>query len=72
MSHTRAKIRGHSKGYPRGHGHSGSSLDGRLAYDIVEAVYVIQHEEARKKQAMQRSRPRAPITLAVMPWEDRE
>ena len=73
MSHQSAKRRGHSKGYPCGHGKTGASLDGRLAYDIVEAAWVLKsgmEREARlKKEAAQR---KVPITLAVMPWDERE
>jgi len=70
MSHRRAKLRGHNAHYPRGHGRTGSCLDGRLATDIVEAAWVIKAEKAREKRGGQPKKV-APITLAIAPWGER-
>jgi hypothetical protein len=71
MSHQR-NMRGHSAHYPRGSGRGGASTDGRLARNLIEAVYVIRHEQLREKRAKAEAKRRAkikPITLGKAPWE---
>ena len=72
MSHRSAKIRGHDAAYCRGHGKTGSSMDGRLARDIVEAALAIRHEEKRRARQADEKAKRAKIvaiTLPKMPWD---
>jgi len=72
MSHKSAKMHGHNAAYCRGHGRPGGQLDGRLAYDIVEAALTIRHEEVRLARQADEKAKRAKIvaiTLPKMPWD---
>ena len=56
-------------------GATGSYLDGRIAYDIVEAAVLLRfhkrQEQEKRCEAAKKAKIKA-ISLAVMPWDERE